>query len=283
MKNTTFRKKALLSSVAMLLVALVALGSATFAWFTQNPTVSAEGLTLKATAAAGLQIVAADEGLIKFNADNDDVFGTSTTLKATAVDVSDPAGVELAEPVSLDVAKTDGIKFYTATAEKEYDEKMLAGTISDGTPSYSEKIYLRKSIDSESEVKIVNTKVTLTQSDKATDNDAAELFNLYNSIRVTIFDGNKHVGTWAPDGQGNLYVTNGALSSTAATFYGNGAVAPMEKTVKYVADADYDDADFVTLYVWLDGEDENCYTANVENLKNLVSSVEVLFSTKTLS
>ena len=37
MTNTKFRKRALLSSVAMLLVALVALGSATFAWFnTQN-------------------------------------------------------------------------------------------------------------------------------------------------------------------------------------------------------------------------------------------------------
>ena len=42
MTNTKFRKRMLLSSVAMLLVALVALGSATFAWFstTNNATAS---------------------------------------------------------------------------------------------------------------------------------------------------------------------------------------------------------------------------------------------------
>jgi hypothetical protein len=56
MKNTTFRKKALLSSVAMLLVALVALGSATFAWFSSNKVVTADGMDVKAAAAKGLQI-----------------------------------------------------------------------------------------------------------------------------------------------------------------------------------------------------------------------------------
>ena len=56
MTNTKFRKRALLSSVAMLLVALVALGSATFAWFTDNPNAKATGLTLKATASKGLVI-----------------------------------------------------------------------------------------------------------------------------------------------------------------------------------------------------------------------------------
>jgi hypothetical protein len=54
MKNT--RKKMLLSSVAMLLVALVALGSATYAWFSISKTVSANGIQVKAVTESGLAI-----------------------------------------------------------------------------------------------------------------------------------------------------------------------------------------------------------------------------------
>lgn len=61
MKNT--RKKMLLSSVAMLLVALVALGSATYAWFTVNKEVTADKMKVKAATAAGLQITGKNGGV----------------------------------------------------------------------------------------------------------------------------------------------------------------------------------------------------------------------------
>lgn len=50
------RKKMLLSSIAMLLVALVALGSATFAWYITNATVTAEQSQFSASSASGLVI-----------------------------------------------------------------------------------------------------------------------------------------------------------------------------------------------------------------------------------
>ena len=53
---TKSRKRMLLSSVAMLLVALVALGSATFAWYITNATVTAEHTSWNATSADGLVI-----------------------------------------------------------------------------------------------------------------------------------------------------------------------------------------------------------------------------------
>ena len=62
MTNTKFRKRALLSSVAMLLVALVALGSATFAWFTENPAVDANGITGQAQTSTGLEITTTTQG-----------------------------------------------------------------------------------------------------------------------------------------------------------------------------------------------------------------------------
>ncbi len=50
------RKKMLLSSIAMLLVALIALGSATFAWYIQQKTVTADNATVSASVAEGLEI-----------------------------------------------------------------------------------------------------------------------------------------------------------------------------------------------------------------------------------
>lgn len=60
MKNTTFRKKALLSSVAMLLVALVALGSATFAWFTSSTQATANQLSVKTIKSSTLEVATKD-------------------------------------------------------------------------------------------------------------------------------------------------------------------------------------------------------------------------------
>ncbi len=53
---TKSRKRMLISSIAMLLVALVALGSATYAWFSISKTVKADTMQVKAIAAAGLEI-----------------------------------------------------------------------------------------------------------------------------------------------------------------------------------------------------------------------------------
>ena len=54
MTNTKFRKRMLLSSVAMLLVALVALGSATFAWFSTTNTASASAMNAKTNKASNI-------------------------------------------------------------------------------------------------------------------------------------------------------------------------------------------------------------------------------------
>ena len=50
------RKKILLSSIAMLLVALIALGSATFAWYITQTSVTAKNATISASVASGLEI-----------------------------------------------------------------------------------------------------------------------------------------------------------------------------------------------------------------------------------
>ena len=54
--KTTSRKRLLISSVAMLLVAMLALGTATFAWFTQNTSATANEFSAKTVKASELKL-----------------------------------------------------------------------------------------------------------------------------------------------------------------------------------------------------------------------------------
>lgn len=94
MKKTqkSFRKKALLSSLSMLMVATVAVGSATFAWFTSNKSVTASGMSVKAAAAKGLQITGRNA---------DDAWGPSYTFTTSQLTLA---------PVSIDYSTTAATK-----------------------------------------------------------------------------------------------------------------------------------------------------------------------------
>lgn len=59
MKQTS-RKKVLVSSAAMLMVATVSLGSATFAWFTQQPTASASNISISTNKSSGIVVKTED-------------------------------------------------------------------------------------------------------------------------------------------------------------------------------------------------------------------------------
>src|SRR5574344_906314 len=98
--QSSFRKKALLSSTAMLLVAMLALGAATYAWFTNNPMASATGLTLKATSANGLVIQTATR-----KAAQPTFWGHDDFLNFNGTDGSKTDAVQL-NALSFDLSKT---------------------------------------------------------------------------------------------------------------------------------------------------------------------------------
>ncbi len=62
MKHSTFRKSSLISSVALLLVAIVALSGATFAWFSTNTTADATGINASTTQGSNLILAEAANG-----------------------------------------------------------------------------------------------------------------------------------------------------------------------------------------------------------------------------
>ncbi|WP_316637889.1 hypothetical protein [uncultured Ruminococcus sp.] len=108
MTNTKFRKRALLSSVAMLLVALVALGSATFAWFSTTPTADAQTLAIASTKTSSLNL----------SEDNTNWF---THLQFTGANINNTN----VTPVTF-----DGTTFQTTTAQDYNGGVMGTNTLS---------------------------------------------------------------------------------------------------------------------------------------------------------
>lgn len=147
--KTTKRSKMLLSSIAMLLVALVALGSASFAWYYNQTTVTANDAKFKAAAADGLEI--------KHKAG-----GTWTT------GITFDAGGSLA-PASTNIAAASGSLIGAKGGEgTAYDNGELHNTltyVSDITanaePFYYDDAYVR----STSTDVTAYTKVTVTGAD----------------------------------------------------------------------------------------------------------------------
>lgn len=271
MKNT--RKKLLVSSVAMLLVAVLALSTATFAWFTTNPTVNADGLSLKATASAGLQILSLSEKNLGEDFDTNTVIKAIKDANANNAIVTAPDGETLGTPVSID-RSANAVSFYTTQADNEWDEVKAAGAaITPETVNAVETLFLRTSLDNNKSVEVKSATVTIEPSEK---DDAAT--KLYPAIRVSLVDGatNNVIGTWSPSGAENGYLTATAVQADNADtddIVASGTAVAMSKSVTYAG------TDAVRMYVWLDGEDPECFTQNVENLKELVKTINVKFST----
>ena len=75
------RRRLLISSIAMLLVAMLALGTATFAWFTSSTTATANGINVKTIKASELQISSATGGwgtTVDYGVSNKILMPTST-------------------------------------------------------------------------------------------------------------------------------------------------------------------------------------------------------------
>ena len=304
---TKFRKRALLSSVAMLLVALVALGSATFAWFTQDPTSTVSGLVLKTETSASLVALSQTQAILMGSgADNAakeaDAAGTianyshNTYLNAESNGsggYQSKATPFVLQPASLDFASatadsSPSIAFYkiAAGSSGEYTASATAQskTASAGLAStevYAEKIYLAIQGGTSAEEAFLT-------SIKATKGTSTSMF-AGARIAVTDLTNSKILGVWGIDSAGNIYLTaanntydnvkssgaytlNTLTNATAATYPTSGGTAKSIGSVSTTPGSSY-----VTLYVWLDGEDNTVYSTAVD-ASTLLSAIELKFS-----
>lgn len=337
MKKTqkSFKKKALLSSVSMLMVATVAVGSATFAWFKTNPNANAEGLSLKATASNGLVIMTEThfKALQAANAQYEkkiDDFVTTDYLyydadKLTAASGPKTKGSAFTlTPASLDLQKIEaagenpgksgvGNAYTTLAASNSSstaDNDKPVTTVGKGYNG--EAVYKESIFCALSGATSASDKITLNL-ERLTVNFNSAASALKNSLRVVLayqLDGGDEVifGQYAlgeedPDSQLVGKRTNKMLLNSITSGKKYGELAPSDTT-----DVEFDQLtldntigayaykfepvgaakamttqlgtsgnDKVNVYIYLDGEDEDCFSQRI-NANNIVDSINVELS-----
>lgn len=280
--ETKALKKQMGAAIAMVLVAAIALGAATFAWFVNNTKVTAEGAQVTAKAANTLLISHGDGGQ----------WGTTAKF--------DPVEAKEMVPVST----VDATAFFKDTAWKTdtngaYNAETF-GSATSGTDFYADTFKVKASQDCSL---YLDGETTITTTGNA---------NVLKSMRLAlVIDGNKYfyqVDASPIEGQGNSYNTtlitldangvekaiNGAntsaaisannLSSDSVIALDSAKVATPASTelvnydaTKKIADLSANVEKSVQVYIWMEGCDYDCNSVVVKDITEQMVSATLGF------
>lgn len=238
--DTKALKKQMGAAIAMVLVAAVALGSATFAWFVSNNTVKATTSNIAAQSNSAYLVI-----------DNKTTTTSSTGAVTSAVDKKElyPAKTEKGQD-----GKAVWKSAYASNANASTMKSGSEFTIGDGTAAKAvEAKYAVENTfyvgtgtyDGEfTNLHITDVKVTAPAT---TDNK-----NLGNALRVLVVYGEKWE-VWSGDGI--------KLSSSVDSPTAGGDLLATDEVIKSGHDAE------VKVYLYYDGDDANVYSDNLEKIK----------------
>ena len=275
MKNTKFRRRALVSSVAMLLVALVALGSATFAWFSADPNAHTSSLTLKATSSTGLLIQSASEKGIDPN------WWTHTAVlnaaeKAANGQSMTPSGSKSIGAASQDASTGTNKGIYRVDAASDgasAADTDKAVTVAGTGDMFEERLYLKVTGAESANVQLAKVDATTVGTT-----------NLAKAIRIAVLKSDGTVlGIWKPSGAtDNTYLTGTATKFSSAVVSDSaysGKVFGSAQTIG-LGSIGNNGEDYVTVRVFLDGQDAQVYSLNIAqaDLSSVVSNVVLDFT-----
>lgn len=260
--NSKAIKRQLLAAIAMVLVAAIALGSSTYAWFVQSNKVTAEGMKVQAQAEGGLEISNVDK----------QTWASTAQAKITDTTKLYPASTKDANTwyhaqatlASAKDAKAETYKKLTlsedgkGTAEDEFKDKQFF---------LLNKFYIRATAGTTAkDLKIDGVKVSVTG------NSTVELDR---ALRIAVkVGGNTFI--YAPSTQNLTYTvwSGNALDARVEAKAGDAEASTGVGTI--TSDGNLE----VQIYVWYEGEDadhfSNHLAASVDTL-----SVTVEFSATT--
>ena len=252
MKNTKFRKRALLSSVAMLLVALVALGSATFAWFTSSTTATADQLSVKTVKASELE-------LSKHNGD-----------------WADQIHYGVANRVLKPASSADGTHWFAANADDKSSYAADNTTITDISTQvtmgsnnsyvFFDQLNIRNKGAAAVDHVTISFSVTETEAASGKYLRLALVPASARGTTATITAANFAANVYgsAADTANPLIATTGTVVSSTAITAKNGANVSID-IGSLTASTGATPAKYYNLYVWFEGQDEDCKDANAGN------------------
>lgn len=251
--NTKSLKKQLAAAIAMLLVAVVALGTATYAWFVTNNRVDATTSTISAQSnAAFLYIREENEGSTDFISDESEVRSIALF----------PAHWAL---TSESATYPDAGNFYKAygkdPTKKDMDsntlEKIKCDSCTDGTPEAA--VGSTYAVENTFYVGAKGRQLTdliVDQSNTGITLDGTSANNsLDSALRILVKCGD------------NWVLCN------------NNSVLGASNNQNKLADAVTPDSEVeIKVYLFYDGEDTNIYTNNLESLKLESKKIKVTFT-----
>lgn len=254
--------KKLIPALCMLMVAAALLGTSTFAWFSMNTEVEANGMSVQAATSANLVIKNSTASTWSRAADAT-YAGTQTLMPAST---SLTAGV-LSAGKFFYVSNTEDIDYDTGAAD--------ANTVFEAVPVTANE---------ENDYVSANTFTIAVEGDKTFTNLYVSEITVSSSanaiskaLRVAVVT-DAHAYIFAPvAGHTDNYKgvkaaatgTDAALSTTAETLTSVGTSA----TLGSISDAAEVD---VTIYVWYEGQDENCISGNAINVEELSVGVHFI-------
>lgn len=269
MTNSKAIRRQLLAAIAMVLVAAVALGSSTYAWFAANSMVTATAGTVNATGEGGIEIKGANEsgwstaateslsagGLRPTSNKGDNV---TTWYHATAAVSSSYAATNSTyQVVSADSSWSDGVVSTGALAGNYY--KVANYRIRPTSGSNASALKIDKVTASTSTTNSTALNKALRVLVKVTDNTNTS-YSLYaplydSAVTYTIWNGTADDG---PSVSVTAKATGTATEGVLATIPAAGCT--------------------VDVYVFFEGEDENLKSANYPTVATDALNVTVQFS-----
>lgn len=237
--KTKSRKRLLVSSVAMLLVAMLALGTATYAWFTSSTTATANDIKAQTAKVSNLQISKYNHtwaDTVTYGYDNSAMHPVST---ATGSDWFTAA----AASKNAFGANGDGFGAQTSAAGYWYAEEL--------------------NVKNNGGAEVTNVKINIAVDTSADD-----------FLRIALVPtSDEHVmttGQFTTSVFDNAAVTyNAANASGPVTASNVAAITPKATTAGVsVGTLAAGSAKYYTLLVWFEGQDEQCYDVNATEIIN---------------
>lgn len=262
--NSKAIKRQLLAAIAMVLVAALALGSSTFAWFANNNKVTANGISITAQSEGKLLLIDTDPNF--------------TSKQTSASMAKNEAGTTLlpTHPIYTNTALSKWMhntsnSYSVAISGDTVEAEVTNGSLADESFYYfSDELYIHMDNTSGNDVTASNlilSGLTITPT-----LGTSEAKTLIASARVllvtTAVDGTtKTVNVYTKDGS---HVTTDVSADGTTTLVteakgtNDPVLAPLVKTDKDVK---------VEVYIYFDGRDENCTSANFDT-DNLAVALE---------
>lgn len=267
--NSKAIKRQLLAAIAMVLVAALALGSSTYAWFVSNNKVTATTTSISAQSNAPF---------LKIDLES------ITTASGTSKAYTTPSDATALYPAQVSYSSnTEKWESAYATAATTHTEKtgtrFTVGTDGSHTQATANKYAFMQSfvIGTDSETNgsfknLVVDSITVTGTDSATGTDADKQ-QIKSALRVLFVCGNNHF-VYAPGNDGNWAPVDKYTDNTHTT--GNTTATDGKYVLKNSIPAKGTDNATVNIYLFYDGSQNAIYSNNLPNLG--AASISVNFS-----